>query len=148
MGVHKAVSAARACRALNSSIQVETHLEALTPANAGARAMRRAGPGTRQGQLQQRAMPGVCAAGVTQQAGAARLAGQLLPTPVGHPPLCAVQLVRQYDVILDASDNAPTRYLIRCGALAWQGNVALRAALPGKEVLKEMACTEQNVPAR
>ncbi|PSC70689.1 Adenylyltransferase and sulfurtransferase MOCS3 [Micractinium conductrix] len=57
VGVHKAVSAARACRALNSSIQVETHLEALTPANA-------------------------------------------------------VQLVRQYDVILDASDNAPTRYLI------------------------------------
>lgn len=57
VGMHKALSAAEACRALNSSIQVETHLEALTPANA-------------------------------------------------------VQLVRQYDVIVDASDNAPTRYLI------------------------------------
>lgn len=33
--MHKALSAAEACRALNSSIQVETHLEALTPANAG-----------------------------------------------------------------------------------------------------------------
>ncbi|KAL4451956.1 hypothetical protein ABPG75_007618 [Micractinium tetrahymenae] len=57
VGMHKALSAAEACRALNSSIQVETHLEALTPANA-------------------------------------------------------VQLVRQYDVVVDASDNAPTRYLI------------------------------------
>lgn len=36
MGVHKAVSAAEACRALNSSIQVEAHLEGLSPANAGA----------------------------------------------------------------------------------------------------------------
>lgn len=57
VGVHKALSAAETCRALNSSIRVETHLEALTPANA-------------------------------------------------------VELVRQYDVVLDASDNAPTRYLI------------------------------------
>lgn len=36
VGVHKALSAAEACRALNSSIQVETHLEGLSPANAGA----------------------------------------------------------------------------------------------------------------
>ena len=36
MGVHKALSAAEACRALNSSILVETYLEGLTPANAGA----------------------------------------------------------------------------------------------------------------
>jgi hypothetical protein len=35
VGVHKAESAAAACRALNSSIVVETHLEGLTPANAG-----------------------------------------------------------------------------------------------------------------
>ncbi|EFN55933.1 hypothetical protein CHLNCDRAFT_22673 [Chlorella variabilis] len=62
VGVHKAVSAAEACRALNSSIQVETHLEGLTPANA-------------------------------------------------------VHLVRQYDVVVDASDNAPTRYLIRRATL-------------------------------
>ena len=33
--MHKALSAAEACRALNSSIQVETHLEGFTPANAG-----------------------------------------------------------------------------------------------------------------
>lgn len=57
VGVHKALSAAEACRALNSSIQIETHLEGFTPDNA-------------------------------------------------------VQLVRQYDIIVDASDNAPTRYLI------------------------------------
>lgn len=31
---------------------------------------------------------------------------------------CAVQLVRQYDVIVDATDNAPTRYLIRQVAVA------------------------------
>lgn len=36
VGVHKALSAAEACRALNSSILVETYLEGLTPANAGA----------------------------------------------------------------------------------------------------------------
>ncbi|KAI3437915.1 hypothetical protein D9Q98_000360 [Chlorella vulgaris] len=57
VGVHKAVSAAQSCRALNSSIQVEVHCESFTPANA-------------------------------------------------------VHLVRQYDVVVDASDNAPTRYLI------------------------------------
>jgi molybdopterin/thiamine biosynthesis adenylyltransferase len=33
--VHKAVSAAQSCRALNSSIQVEVHCEGFTPANAG-----------------------------------------------------------------------------------------------------------------
>lgn len=36
MGVHKALSAAEACRALNSNILVETYLEGLTPENAGA----------------------------------------------------------------------------------------------------------------
>jgi len=36
VGVHKALSAAEACRALNSSILVETYLEGLTPENAGA----------------------------------------------------------------------------------------------------------------
>ncbi len=56
--MHKALSATAACRELNCSIQVEAHLEGLTPANA-------------------------------------------------------VQLVKQYDVVVDASDNAPTRYLIR-----------------------------------
>lgn len=35
MGQHKALSAAEACRALNSSILVETYLEGLTPDNAG-----------------------------------------------------------------------------------------------------------------
>ncbi|KAI7842611.1 hypothetical protein COHA_003715 [Chlorella ohadii] len=57
VGVHKALSAAEACRALNSSILVETYLEGLTPENA-------------------------------------------------------VELISEYDVIVDASDNAPTRYLI------------------------------------
>jgi molybdopterin/thiamine biosynthesis adenylyltransferase len=37
--MHKALSAAEACRALNSSIQVETHLEGFTPANAGGAAL-------------------------------------------------------------------------------------------------------------
>lgn len=31
----------------------------------------------------------------------------------GFTPANAVQLVSQYDVVVDASDNAPTRYLIR-----------------------------------
>ncbi|PRW57410.1 Adenylyltransferase and sulfurtransferase MOCS3 [Chlorella sorokiniana] len=57
VGVHKALSAAEACRALNSSILVETYLEGLKPDNA-------------------------------------------------------VELISEYDVIVDASDNAPTRYLI------------------------------------
>lgn len=35
VGQHKALSAAEACRALNSSILVETYLEGLTPENAG-----------------------------------------------------------------------------------------------------------------
>ena len=66
VGVHKALSAAEACRALNSSIQVEVHLEGMTPGNA-------------------------------------------------------VQLVEQYDVVVDASDNAPTRYLIRwLRPMAWR----------------------------
>lgn len=56
VGVHKADSAAAALRALNSCVQVETHKEGFTPANA-------------------------------------------------------LDIVRQYDVVLDASDNAPTRYL-------------------------------------
>jgi molybdopterin/thiamine biosynthesis adenylyltransferase len=43
VGMHKALSAAEACRALNSSIQVETHLEGFTPANAGAAALLVAG---------------------------------------------------------------------------------------------------------
>ena len=59
MGQHKALSAAEACRALNSSLTVETHLDGFTPANA-------------------------------------------------------VRLVSAYDAVVDASDNAPTRYLIRC----------------------------------
>ena len=77
MGVHKALSAAEACRALNSSIQVEAHLEGMTPTNA-------------------------------------------------------VHLVEQYDVVVDASDNAPTRYLIRC--CAWRpGRLpTLRAAMAGR----------------
>lgn len=31
----------------------------------------------------------------------------------GFTPANAVQIVQQYDVVLDASDNPPTRYLIR-----------------------------------
>ena len=30
----------------------------------------------------------------------------------GFTPANALQLVKQYDVVVDASDNAPTRYLI------------------------------------
>eukprot|EP00803_Ostreobium_quekettii_P002213 evm.model.scf_291.2 EVM.evm.TU.scf_291.2 scf_291:24528-27090(+) len=57
VGIHKAVSAAMACRERNSSIQVDVHTEGLTPATA-------------------------------------------LP------------LVQNYDVVVDASDNVPTRYLV------------------------------------
>lgn len=56
-GVHKAISASAACRALNSSIQVHAHTEGLEPTNA-------------------------------------------------------LSLVSQYDIVVDASDNAPTRYLL------------------------------------
>lgn len=35
----------------------------------------------------------------------------------GFTPANAVALVRQYDVVVDASDNAPTRYLIRWAGL-------------------------------
>lgn len=61
VGLHKCESAARAVRALNSSIVVETHPDGLTPENAAA-------------------------------------------------------IVQRYDVVVDASDNAPTRYLIRQAA--------------------------------
>ncbi len=71
MGQHKSLSAAAACAELNSSIQLETHCEGFTPANA-------------------------------------------------------VGLVRRYDVVVDASDNAPTRYLIR-----WAGGVPLGCSLLG-----------------
>ena len=47
VGMHKALSAAEACRALNSSIQVEVHLEGLTPANAGTLRGRRGQAGRR-----------------------------------------------------------------------------------------------------
>ncbi|GAB4818434.1 hypothetical protein N2152v2_005480 [Parachlorella kessleri] len=57
VGQHKALSAAAACSELNSSIQLETHCNGFSPANA-------------------------------------------------------VELVQRYDVVVDASDNAPTRYLI------------------------------------
>jgi tRNA A37 threonylcarbamoyladenosine dehydratase len=58
VGMHKASSATAACRALNSTIQVRTHGQCLTAANA-------------------------------------------------------LEVIRQYDVVLDCSDNPPTRYLIR-----------------------------------
>ncbi|CAL8465473.1 g5009 [Coccomyxa elongata] len=57
VGMHKADSAAQACRALNSSIQVDVHREGFTPANA-------------------------------------------------------LELASAYDVIVDATDNAASRYLI------------------------------------
>lgn len=57
VGLHKALSAAAACRRINPHIVVETHTQGLTPANA-------------------------------------------------------VSLVSQYDVVVDASDNPPTRYLV------------------------------------
>ena len=58
VGVHKALFAQAACQALNSSIEVHTHEQCLTAANA-------------------------------------------------------LEVIRQYDVVLDCSDNPPTRYLIR-----------------------------------
>ncbi|KAL3151284.1 Adenylyltransferase and sulfurtransferase MOCS3 [Trebouxia sp. C0009 RCD-2024] len=57
VNMHKAESAAIACRQLNSSIKVEAHTDAITPQNA-------------------------------------------------------LQLVSAYDVVLDCTDNAPSRYLI------------------------------------
>jgi adenylyltransferase/sulfurtransferase len=61
--MHKALSAAAAVRALNSSVTVETHLEGLHPSNA-------------------------------------------------------VAIISRYDVVLDASDNPPTRYLISDACVA------------------------------
>jgi adenylyltransferase/sulfurtransferase len=61
--MHKALSAAAAVHALNSSIQVETHLEGLHPSNA-------------------------------------------------------LEIISAYDVVLDASDNPPTRYLISDACVA------------------------------
>lgn len=40
----------------------------------------------------------------------------------GFTPANAVALVRQYDVVVDASDNAPTRYLIRWAGLMAGGS--------------------------
>jgi len=61
--VHKALSAAAAVRAINSSVQVTTHLEGLQPSNA-------------------------------------------------------LDVISRYDVVLDASDNPPTRYLINDACVA------------------------------
>ena len=58
VGVHKAVSASSACRSLNSTVDIQTHEQCLTAANA-------------------------------------------------------LEVIRQYDVVIDCSDNPPTRYLIR-----------------------------------
>lgn len=63
LGLHKALSAAAAVHALNSSVTVETHLEGLHPSNA-------------------------------------------------------IDIISCYDVVLDASDNPPTRYLISDACVA------------------------------
>lgn len=63
LGMHKALSAAAAVRALNSSITVATHLDGLNPTNA-------------------------------------------------------LDIISRYDVVLDASDNPPTRYLISDACVA------------------------------
>ena len=71
---HKAESAAAACRALNSSIIVETHTSGLHPSNA-------------------------------------------------------VQIISQYDIVIDASDNPATRYLINDACVACKKPLVSAAAV-------------------
>lgn len=127
--MHKALSAAEACRALNSGIQVETHLEAFTPANAGACRAGRVTLGCARGVRSRWSGPGVAAGsprmpldGATRYGGAPSWRSGMLVQPLSLRvnagnmralPAPAVQLVAQYDVVVDGSDNAPTRYLIR-----------------------------------
>jgi adenylyltransferase/sulfurtransferase len=74
LGHHKAESAAAACRALNSSITIETHTSGLHPSNA-------------------------------------------------------VRIISQYDVVIDASDNPATRYLINDACVACNKPLVSAAAV-------------------
>ena len=84
MGKHKALSAAAACRAINSSIQASCLIPPFCAGNRGV-------PRRKAHCVHSRQVEAHCC----------RLS-----------PSNALQLVRAYDVVVDASDNAFTRYLL------------------------------------
>ena len=84
VGKHKALSAAAACRAINSSIQASC---LIPPFCAGNR-------------------------GVSRQIAHRVHSWQVEAHCCRLSPSNALQLVRAYDVVVDASDNAFTRYLL------------------------------------
>ena len=102
-GVHKAISASAACRALNSSIQV---------CYAVVAQWKQSQYTMRQNLISVSSSKLACPIHLEDTRAPDVRMPQVHAHTEGLEPTNALSLVSQYDIVVDASDNAPTRYLL------------------------------------